>query len=113
MSVPYALISMYFRLIDINARRPSLRTDLLLNRAKTTHLNRTPSLSTGSSSVAAAASIAARNGSIKNDKKSKRSTSSITTPNTLTSQQQQQSNHSTTSETNRLIRQVRNNCVIS
>ena len=37
-------------MIDMNARRPSLRTDLLLNRAKTVgfHLARTQSLVAGS-----------------------------------------------------------------
>uniref|UniRef100_A0A7E4UPQ7 Small monomeric GTPase n=1 Tax=Panagrellus redivivus TaxID=6233 RepID=A0A7E4UPQ7_PANRE len=40
-------------LIDVNARRPSLRTDLLLNRAKTAglKLNRTPSLTATSANA--------------------------------------------------------------
>uniref|UniRef100_A0AC35F2B3 Uncharacterized protein n=1 Tax=Panagrolaimus sp. PS1159 TaxID=55785 RepID=A0AC35F2B3_9BILA len=103
--------------IDINARRPSLRTDLLLNRAKTSHLNRTPSLVGTSSSGGVSSSIVARNGSLKNEGRSKKLSSTMSTPVPSPfpqqQQQQQQRQQQHTSDANRLIRQVRNNCIIS
>ena len=93
-------------LIDINARRPSLRTDLLLNRAKTVgllHLSRTPSIG-GNSSGATTTSSIVKNGSVKAESKSKKS---------IVSQPAAESPPQHSPDTHKLIRQIRNNCVIS